>query len=117
MEYNAFTIYVIFGSVVGLLFILISYLLSPKLENRDMEKISPFECGFISFNQTRNVFTVVFYLVGLLFIVFDLELLELYPFLLSGHYSKLYSNVVVLLFLVYLTVGFSYELSKNALKV
>lgn len=84
----------------------------------DSEKISPFECGFTGFTgQTRSPFSISFYLVGLLFLIFDLEIALLYPYIVSSLNNSSYGLFRVIIFLLILTVGFVYEFSKGALKI
>lgn len=84
----------------------------------DSEKISPFECGFTGFSgQTRSPFSISFYLVGLLFLIFDLEIALIYPYIVSCSNNSSYGLQIVIIFLVILTVGFVYEFSKGALKI
>lgn len=78
-----------------------------------LEKVSPFECGFSSFYQTRSPFNIYYYLIGLLFLIFDIEILLIYPFALS---TTTYGFYIFNLFLFYLTIGFIYEYGKGVLK-
>nr|QTK22329.1 NADH dehydrogenase subunit 3 [Pneumocystis sp. 'macacae'] len=78
-----------------------------------LEKIAPFECGFSSFSQTRNPFDINYYLIGLLFLIFDLEILLIFPFALS---STIYGFYILILFLLLLTIGFVFELGKGVIK-
>jgi NADH:ubiquinone oxidoreductase subunit 3 (subunit A) len=75
----------------------------------DSEKLSPYECGFSPLGDARQQFSVIFYLVALLFLVFDLELLFLFPFGLILYTGNLPAFWVAVIFLVILTVGFVYE--------
>ena len=94
-------------------FILLNFLFSPI--NPDPEKLSAYECGFEAFNDSRMEFDVRFYLVAILFIIFDLEIAFLFPLAVSlgsigslGFWSRM-------IFLFVLTVGFVYEWKKGAL--
>lgn len=78
-----------------------------------LDKASPFECGFSSFHQTRNPFNIYYYLIGLLFLIFDLEILLIYPFALS---TTTYGFYIFNLFLFFLAIGFIYEFCKGVLK-
>ena len=95
-------------------FIVINFILSPK--NPDPEKLSAYECGFEPFQDSRMEFDVRFYLVAILFIIFDLEIAFLFPWAISlggigalGFWSMMF-------FLGVLTIGFIYEWKKGALE-
>ncbi len=94
-------------------FIVLNYIFSPK--KPDPEKLSAYECGFEAFNDSRIEFDIRFYLVAILFIIFDLEIAFLFPWAISlgsigalGFYS-------MMLFLFILTIGFIYEWKIGAL--
>ena len=100
-----------FGLSIG--FILINYLFSPK--KPDPEKLSAYECGFEPFNDSRMKFDVRFYLVAILFIIFDLEVAFLFPWAVSLGNIGLLGFWSMMFFLLILTVGFVYEWKKGAL--
>ena len=82
------------------------------------EKFSSFECGFHSFlGQNRSQFNVKFFIFGLVFLLFDLEITLIFPFAVSQSMNSLYGLIIVLIFLVIVTIGFVYELGKGALKI
>lgn len=82
------------------------------------EKDSAFECGFHSFlGQNRTQFSISFFVFALLFLLFDLEILLIYPYALSAYTNSVYGLVVMLIFFLALTLGFAFELGKNALKI
>ena len=82
------------------------------------EKDSVFECGFHSFlGQNRTQFSVSFFIFGLLFLLFDLEILLVYPYSVSSYTNDIYGLVVMMVFFVLLTLGFVFELGKNALTI
>lgn len=85
-------------------------------QNPDPEKLSAYECGFDAFSDTRGKFDVRFYLVTLLFIIFDLEVAFLFPWALSLGAIGLFGFFSMLVFLGVLTVGFIYEWKKGALE-
>ena len=94
-------------------FLLLNYLLSPK--KPDPEKLSAYECGFEPFNDSRMEFDVRFYLVAILFIIFDLEIAFLFPWAISlGNLGAL-GFWSMMIFLFVLTIGFVYEWKKGAL--
>lgn len=84
-------------------------------QNPDAEKLSAYECGFDAFGDARNKFDVRFYLVTLLFIIFDLEIAFLFPWAVSLGEIGLFGFWSMVVFLAVLTVGFVYEWNKGAL--
>ena len=82
----------------------------------DDEKLSPYECGFEAFENTRSKFDVRFYLVTLLFIIFDLEIAFLFPWAITLGEIGLFGFWSMMVFLGVLTVGFIYEWKKGALE-
>ena len=94
-------------------FIILNFLLSPK--NPDPEKLSAYECGFEPFNDSRMEFDVRFYLVAILFIIFDLEIAFLFPWAISLGKIGIFGFVSMMIFLMTLTIGFIYEWKKGAL--
>ena len=94
-------------------FILLNFLFSPK--NPDAEKLSAYECGFEAFSDSRMEFDVRFYLVAILFIIFDLEIAFLFPWAISLGKIGLIGFYSMMIFLFILTVGFIYEWKKGAL--
>lgn len=81
----------------------------------DLEKVSAYECGFHPFEDTREKFNVRFYLVSILFIIFDLEITFLFPWAISLKYIDFFGFWTMMIFLIILTVGFIYEWIKGAL--
>ena len=104
-------LFVALGLSVG--FIVLNFLFSPK--NPDPEKLSAYECGFEAFGDSRMEFDVRFYLVAILFIIFDLEIAFLFPWAISlGNLGPLgFWSMMIFLFI--LTIGFIYEWKKGAL--
>ena len=94
-------------------FVVINFILSPK--KPDPEKLSAYECGFEPFEDSMMEFDVRFYLVAILFIIFDLEIAFLFPWAISLGQIGLYGFCSMMLFLFILTVGFIYEWKKGAL--
>jgi NADH:ubiquinone oxidoreductase subunit 3 (subunit A) len=83
----------------------------------DSEKVTPYECGFNPiYGQVRAPFSVSYYLVGILFLIFDLEIAVLYPLAVTLYQVTAYGFWIATVFLVLLTVGFIYEMGKGALK-
>jgi NADH-quinone oxidoreductase subunit A len=98
---------------LGVILFILSFLLVPKL--LDNEKVSSYESGFSPFSNTRNVFEVSFYLVALLFLIFDLEVGLLFPFSVVVGNLPILSFIVAFSFFLILTVGLIYELLNQAL--
>ena len=111
---NTLTFFVLFIPVLVLVLLVVNTLLA--VNKPYSEKVSPYECGFTPLGDARQKFSVQFYLVAILFIVFDLEVLFLFPFAVSLYEVSLMGFWVVILFLIVLTIGFVYEWSKGALK-
>jgi NADH-quinone oxidoreductase subunit A len=82
----------------------------------DSEKLSAYECGFNAFDDARMQFDVRFYLVSLLFIIFDLEVAFLFPWAVAFHQVGVFGFWSMMIFLVILTIGFVYEWKKGALE-
>jgi NADH-quinone oxidoreductase subunit A len=99
---------------ISLLLVLLSFLRGPK--RPDKQKLSPYECGFEAFSDARMKFDVRFYLVAILFIIFDLEIAFLFPWAVSLKDIGLYGFFSMLVFLGILMVGFVYEWRKGALE-
>ena len=94
-------------------FIVLNFILSPK--KPDPEKLSAYECGFEAFDDSRMEFDVRFYLVAILFIIFDLEIAFLFPWSISLGKIGFLGFFSMMIFLFILTVGFVYEWKKGAL--
>lgn len=101
-----------------LAFILLAVNLIFAPHNPYQEKNSAFECGFTSFSgQNRTQFSISFFIFALLFLLFDLEILLVYPYLVSAYTNETYGLVIILIFLLALTLGFAFELGKKALSI
>lgn len=110
------TFFIIFIPVLSILLLLINLVLAPH--NPYQEKDSAFECGFHSFlGQNRTQFSVSFFIFALLFLLFDLEILLVYPYSVSGYNNDVYGLVIMMIFFILLTLGFAFELGKNALTI
>ncbi|MBP9752704.1 MAG: NADH-quinone oxidoreductase subunit A [Proteobacteria bacterium] len=116
---NYLPILIFIGVAFGLsiLLVLISFLRAKR--NPYIQKETPYECGFDTFDlpveNTRHKFTVQFYLVAILFIIFDLEIALLFPWAISLFKLGFFGFYTVLLFLLILAIGFAYEWRKGAL--
>ena len=113
---TSLTFFFIFIPSLAIILLTINLLLSPH--NPYQEKNSAFECGFHSFlGQNRTQFSISFFIFALLFLLFDLEILLVYPYTVSADTNSLYGLIIMLMFFFILTLGFVFELGKNALKI
>jgi len=112
-EYLSIIIFFIIALILSIGFIFLNFLFSPK--NPDAEKLSAYECGFEAFTDSRIEFDVRFYLVAILFIIFDLEIAFLFPWAISLGSIGALGFWSMMIFLFVLTVGFVYEWKKGAL--
>ena len=113
-EYLSIVIFLFISLLLSIGFIFINFLAAPK--NPDPEKLSAYECGFEAFSDSRIQFDVRFYLVAILFIIFDLEIAFLFPWAISLGNIGLLGFYSMMIFLFTLTVGFIYEWKKGALE-
>jgi NADH-ubiquinone oxidoreductase chain 3 len=108
--------YLIFIPFLAFVLLALSVILSPQKPYS--QKSDPFECGFSSFRgQNRTEFSVSFFIFGLIFLLLDLEILLIYPYVVSSYNNSSYGLLFVLIFLIMLTVGFVFEMAKGALKI
>ena len=118
LEYLPIVIFLGIAAVLGLGFMIAAWVLAPK--NPDAEKLSAYECGFNAFDDARMKFDVRFYLVSILFIIFDLEVAFLFPWAVSmfdlSREGMVFAFWSMMVFLGVLTVGFAYEWMKGALE-
>tara|TARA_B100000575_G_scaffold263504_1_gene238711 strand:+ start:280 stop:648 length:369 start_codon:yes stop_codon:yes gene_type:complete len=112
-DYATILIFLFISIGIGFAFILVNFFFSPS--NPDPEKLSAYECGFEAFDDSRMKFDVRFYLVAILFIIFDLEVAFLFPWAVSLGNIGLLGFWSMMFFLLILTVGFIYEWKKGAL--
>ncbi|MBK7364465.1 MAG: NADH-quinone oxidoreductase subunit A [Nitrosomonas sp.] len=113
-NYFPILLFIVVGLLIGILSMLAGWFLAPN--NPDNEKLSPYECGFSAFEDARMKFDVRYYLVAILFILFDLEIAFLFPWAVVLEEIGLFGFVAMLVFLGILTVGFIYEWKKGALE-
>ena len=112
-DYFPIILFIIIALLLSAGFIVVNFLFSPK--KPDPEKLSAYECGFEPFSDSRMEFDVRFYLVAILFIIFDLEIAFLFPWAISLGNIGLFGFVSMMIFLFILTIGFIYEWKKGAL--
>ncbi|MDH5327868.1 MAG: NADH-quinone oxidoreductase subunit A [Gammaproteobacteria bacterium] len=113
-NYLPILVFVVIGIVMGVAPIAASYLLGPSKPYG--EKLSPYECGFEAFEDSRMKFDVRFYLVAILFIIFDLEIAFLFPWAVVLNEIGMFGLIAMAVFLGILVIGFIYEWKKGALE-
>ena len=110
------TFFLVFIPILAIILLAVNIILAPH--NPYQEKDSAFECGFHSFlGQNRSEFSISFFIFALLFLLFDLEILLVYPYVVSGYANGIFGLIVMLMFFLVLTLGFAFELGKNALSI
>lgn len=113
-NYFPVLLFIIVGLTIGVIPLLLGWLLGPN--RPDEAKLSPYECGFEAFEDARMKFDVRYYLVAILFILFDLEIAFLFPWAIVLKEIGLFGFVSMMIFLSILVVGFIYEWKKGALE-
>ena len=110
------TFFFLFIPILAIVLLSINLILAPH--NPYEEKDSAFECGFHSFlGQNRSEFSISFFIFALLFLLFDLEILLVYPYVVSSYVNGIFGLIIMLVFFIILTLGFAFELGKNALTI
>lgn len=100
--------------VLAIILLALNLLLSPN--RPDESKVSPYECGFSTiYGQTRNIFHIHFYIVAMLFLVFDLEILLLFPIAVTLYQVSTFGFSIALIFFIVLTIGFILEIGSGAI--
>ena len=102
--------------ILGLVFLALNLLLAPH--RPDDSKVSAYECGFSPvYGQTRSTFQIHFYLVGMLFLIFDLEILLLFPVAVTLYQVSIFGFCIALIFFIVLTIGFVLEIGSGAIQL
>jgi NADH-quinone oxidoreductase subunit A len=114
MDYLPILIFIGVAGGISLVFLVVPFLIAPN--KPDPEKLSAYECGFNAFGDARMKFDVRFYLVSLLFIIFDLEVAFLFPWAITLGKTGVFGFWSMMVFLAVLTIGFVYEWRKGALE-
>lgn len=114
IEYIGVLIYFLVATLLGVLMLFLATLCAPK--RFDLEKVNSYECGFDAFGEARSPFDVGFYLVAILFLIFDIEVAFLLPWALGGISTGWAGLNALLLFLAILIIGFVYEWQKGAIE-
>jgi NADH-quinone oxidoreductase subunit A len=113
---NYLPVAIFFGMAVGLGLLLMLSAVIVAVRNPDPEKLSAYECGFNAFDDARMTFDIRFYLVAILFIIFDLEIAFLFPWAVAFGSVGTVGFWSMMVFLAVLTIGFAYEWKKGALE-
>ena len=113
-QYFPILLFIIVGLGLGVLLLSVGTLLAPNRPNP--AKLSPYECGFEAFEDARMKFDVRYYLIAILFILFDLEIAFLFPWAVVLQDVGFEGFVAMMIFLLILIVGFAYEWKKGALE-
>ncbi len=113
-NYVPILVFLLLGLIFGIAPIAMAYMLGPQ--RPDDAKLSPYECGFEAFEDSRMKFDVRFYLVAILFIIFDLEIAFMFPWAVVLEELGVYGFWVMFVFLAILIVGFAYEWKKGAME-
>ena len=109
-------LFFIFIPILAIILLGANLIFAPR--NSNQEKSSVFECGFHSFlGQNRTQFNISFFIFALLFLLFDLEILLIYPYIVSAYVNDVYGLIIMLIFFLVLTLGFVFELGKKALSI
>ncbi|MGQ0742328.1 MAG: NADH-quinone oxidoreductase subunit A [Alphaproteobacteria bacterium] len=114
LEYLPILIFIGIAGAIGVALLLVPFLIAPS--KPDPEKLSAYECGFNAFDDARMKFDVRYYLVAILFIIFDLEVAFLFPWAVSLQEISEFGFWSMMVFLAVLTIGFIYEWRKGALE-
>ncbi|HEY1982746.1 MAG TPA: NADH-quinone oxidoreductase subunit A [Xanthobacteraceae bacterium] len=114
LAYLPLIVFVGVAGVIGLVLLVVAFIVA--YQQPDPEKLSAYECGFNAFDDARMKFDVRFYLVAILFIIFDLEVSFLFPWAVAFGKIGVYGFWSMMMFLAVLTIGFIYEWKKGALE-
>lgn len=113
---SSISFFLLFIPILAVILLLVNIILAPH--NPYEEKDSVFECGFHSFlGQNRSEFSISFFIFALLFLLFDLEILLIYPFFVSAYTNSVFGLTNMLIFFLILTLGLAFELGKGALSI
>lgn len=113
---SSYSFFFIFVPLLAVILLAVNFIFA--VNNPYQEKNSVFECGFHSFlGQNRTEFTISFFIFALLFLLFDLEILLVYPYIVSNYNNGIFGLIILLIFMLLLTLGFVFEIGKNALYI
>jgi len=114
MEFLYYLVFFSLAFCVSVILYLLSYL--GIWRTHDLDKLSAYECGFVPFEDSRRDFDVQFYLVAILFLIFDLEIAFFFPWILALQSLDFFGYITMMGFLLVLTIGFLYEWQQGALE-
>jgi len=115
LEYNSLLVFLICSLIISIVLVLVSYLSSTYSNVSSVEKLSAYECGFEPFEDARNSFDVRFYLIAILFLIFDIEIVFLFPWSVTFFYTSSFGFWVVMDFIAELVIGYIYIWKKGSL--
>lgn len=113
-EYFPIIVFLVIAAVMGVVLLATGGLLGPS--RPDSEKLSPYECGFEAFGDTRSKFDVRYYLIAILFIIFDLEIAYFIPWALALDSLGVFGLIAMVVFVIELVIGFVFAWKKGALE-
>jgi len=113
VKYWHILVFIVVSVLIVLILFMVAYLLSPKSANK--EKSSAYECGFEPFDESRKTFDIQFFIVGILFLIFDLEVAFIFPWAVSLSSIGIFGFWVMMLFFIIINIGFVYEWQRGAL--
>lgn len=115
-QYSYIVVFILISLILTIVLIGVGFLATRfQWIKNEFEKQSPYECGFEPFGDAHSVFNIQFFVVGILFMIFDLELAYLFPWVIHLGNLSLFSFFLMVFFLILLTIGFIYEWKKGAL--
>jgi NADH-ubiquinone oxidoreductase chain 3 len=113
---SSLTFFFFFIIILAIILLLVNFAFATH--NPYLEKKTAFECGFHSFlGQNRTQFSISFFIFALLFLLFDLEILLIYPYVISAYNNSVYGLIIMMIFFILLTIGLIFELGKKALNI
>ena len=113
LEYKSLLVYLIVSLIIAFALVIISYLVAAQVGGT--EELSTYECGFEPFEDARNTFDIKFYLIAILFLIFDIEVAFLFPWSVTFNYVDSLGFWVVMDFIIELIIGYIYIWKKGAL--
>ena len=113
-NYLPILVFLVMGIMFGVVPVIAGFLLGPR--RPETAKLSPYECGFEAFEDSRMKFDVRYYLVAILFIIFDLEIAFLFPWAIILDEIGVFGFIAMMIFLAILVIGFIYEWKRGALE-
>lgn len=116
IDYKIIGLFFLYSFILSFLIGTLSWFIITKKKKKDKEKLSSYECGFMPFDDARGEYYIQFYLVAILFLIFDVELIFVFPWSFSLTYLGDYSFILMIIFFFILYIGFLYEIAIGALE-